>query len=521
MGIGMMRNFNILTARLRTLGVVCVLCIPWTVLAQNSLPKLNLRRSHSPEEVAEIEAGKAAALETVSAEKAVDPETSRTLADFKSRLLKLNTEALAALSSQADALSALNPEAFNDLVDKLPELSADEKKDQALRQELKTSFELNFEKMSPDPREALARMARESLAEKVAKEERKRDKDRQKKELQDAADQMFAELVKEQELKAAETKKKLDEALAKNGSLDESNKKSAENEKKSDGLDPALLAALLEAKNNSDSDAAPPAGGEAGGSPSGGGGGGSSGKSRSSDDSDRPTPSDPTEKKFSDISNAFESAKTPEEAKPVEKKSSDTAAYKPRKRDEEPETPVAKTPELPSYPSESGSPDPVPQSASLGSKSPLPALSSGASAGASSASSSGGASSGVGPVQASLAGGVPASSGGGDFPFGGSPAASGGNGVPQKFDYVRANNYLNSSTGEGGTANGDGDENPDSSGPVATMNTGSIGSSSRAPAQRPMAINQPAFVQAVSRALGNLCASGSLSCESKGEVGKR
>ncbi len=512
---------------------VCVLSIPCTVLAKPSKFKLRLPASHSTEETAQIEIGKAAAAENTPINQPESkPENSAEFPnairnEFKAVLVKMKAPALTELSSKAEDLAVISREAFFDLVDKLPPLSDDAKTDAALREEVKERFKPILDAKGSEARGELVRLVRESLAEKVASAESSTAKgQKEKQEIEAKIASLLAKLDSEEEKPEDEaTKKKLEEALAKSqADLEESQRKAKEKlseEKK--GLDPNLLEALLAAgQNGNESGAAgsqDPGGSGAGSSGSGGGGGRGA---RRSSDPEKPASRDSTDKKFSDLSNALNSPSQPKESQPVAESKSSSEPFRPKKRTstDDKETPAATTPTsnpLADLGNSNTGTDSKPSGRNLGPKSPLAPLPSSSQAGAASGLSGvGGGGAGL-QAQASVgggAGGGMSSSGGGAFPFGG-PTLDSTPSAPQKYDYVRANGYLNSS-GEGGVADGEGEETPEEPGQALTKGTTTSFNNYRiAP---PKAVNsaEPSFVRAVGQALGNLCASGSLSCVRRG-----
>jgi hypothetical protein len=500
-----MRKLNKLAAVTHLRAIVCALSMVWAVSAVAEKPKLALP-DHSARPSEEFEEGKQAALADEQAKKPPVPD-EKSQQELKTVLQKVSDDVLVSLSSQIEKLAAVNDDSLSALVDKLPPLASKPEEDQKARQALKEVLKKLSEKLGATSQETLARLARESLAERLVAKEEKNAASQNPEEV----DSQLAAILEKLDSDNSAFEKKLEGILAEADKV-QSNAK-AEEEKKEDALDPELLSALLNLARQQDAPAdagAGGGGGSEGASPSAGGGssaGRSSGRESGAKENTANEPSQKADNGFQDFSpQSNPENATPETKAEPESKTADSSS--PRRRRDEQEEP-AKPAEDP-QPSPPAVENPPQTSPGLGSKSPLSPYGGGSGrAGVDTgAQNSGGtsASSTAGPKSG------PTSSGGasaGDFPFSG-PAfpAKGG---PQKFEYARTNNYLNSSSGEGGVADGEGDEGPsEPSSPVAKMDAGSL---SISPTSRPTPINQPAFVHAVEATLVNLCASGALSCE--------
>lgn len=494
------------------LGAVCILTTNYTVLY--------------------AESGKTATHEAGGINEYGGDEKSPTEArvsvpePVREALNDLKDEALQNFAAQIGNSVNLNPEVFDAIVDSLPKLSEDSVQDARLRAELKDALRKNASELGADPKANLKQVAQEILAERkknageVASAEQGKEVvegelaalQQKLKELSEKVD--GAQKEKGDALASAdELKKQLEEAVQKAGDAEEQLRDLADN--KGEEIDPNALA-----NQNAGQGAQDPGAGSAdtgSGSGSGSGSGGGSSPSGSSP-SERSKPEKP-ENRLSDLNRTLdagseskpETAKEeskPESSKPFRSAKSDTSSESSEsgKSDSlDGALPGNSQPVIPEAPV--SGPQKLGQ---LGKKSPLESVAASANASASSPANPSGAPSG--PVSVVGASGAQAQQNESGFPYSSPPPATSGVAAGTKFEYTRANRYGESS-GEFSTEAGVGEEFlPDLSPVLGSAGTPLVGRGTRT-AARGIAAERPAFEQALSVTLGNLCARGSLQCD--------
>ncbi len=482
------------------LGVLCLLCIPWSLQAENPVKK-------SPDH-ALSSGGDADKANSDSEAEDLKIEPNPLVAKFQEKISAMGDRGLLEFISQLSEMATLNPESFDALIDGLPALAEPAAKDEELKKELKAEFRAKASELGANAKEPLLKVAKEVAEGRFQKSNGQPAQNPA--EFQKILDAKLAELKKKDgdekgalEKKLEEATKKAQEDLAKNANLSQNPNDL--------GLDPAALAGL----NKGDQGAADPGAGSGdpgGGSPAGGSpsGGGKSGGDKSSADKSKP------EKKSNNAYNPSPESSKPEESKPAAR-NEDTSTPRAKRSVSNEDQVDKKGPDA----SGAGNANPILPNATpaksapaklgqLGPRSSLPSLpadtASGAVGGATGPSGGTGSGGGAPIVNGSNGSGYGVSGGSGPTI---SPVNNGASG-DQKFEYARDPRW--------GAANG-GETNEIYSGPddgavdfspaVGTVG-GTIVNATRV-RPRGVTVEEPAFRGAIDQIVRSLC-QGKLDC---------
>lgn len=486
------------------LGVLCILCIPWSLHAEKSEKK---SQDHS------VASGTAGEKTPATGEyDEAKTEANPALSTFQEKISAMADRGLLEFIKKLSAMATLNPESFDALVDGLPPLADTAEKDAALKKELKAEFRAKASELGPNAKEPLLKVATEEA------ESRFKKPGQNAAEFQKILDEKLAELKKKDDETNQSLQKELDE---KNKQLQEQLAKGSELNKNPDdrGLENAL-SGIGQGQGQGAGDAGAGSGDSGSGSGSGGGSpsGGSGGDKASS--ADKAKPENKANNAFNDFAKALESK--PEESKPAstaKDESGSTPRPKSSLADEDKKT-AATGPDA----AGAGNPNPIlPDSTplpskpgklgQLGSRSALSSIPAAGPNGdpSAAAGATGGAGGGGMPMMAGGGGSAFAGGGsGGSFPF--ASAGGGGPASDQKFEYSRDPKY-GTSGGEGGSSfDGGNEEVVAESGPSLGAVGGTLVNASRV-RPRGVTTSEPSFMGAVNQMLGGLCANGNLDCD--------